>query len=229
MGNKYLEAEKDFRIMLDVFGNIKWAESDDENLLIPYKRLVDIFGDRLGNNLSNDEKKNWIETMIRNSGYSDDIEFNDGVAPFLYVKKPPMTLLDNLKGKYVAASIYPLTNGFASKIHEGIHFLANYGPKRKRIIKNGKDIPLANIMGNFFRFMKNPKILKEIIGITDKERIKNLEQNPFLFNYNEHSNEEHFESGITAANAYFTAKKQGEQAGIDYIINLIEQAQLIRN
>ncbi len=232
MENKYIQAEKALKTWLESFGNIAWAKPNDESLVVPYKKLVDIFGNRLGNNLSDDEKNDWVKTMIRNSGYSEDIEFKNRNPPFLGVSKPPMTISDSKgrgKSYHIATSIYPLKNGFPSKIHEGIHFLSLYGLKRKRIIKNNKDAPLANIMGNFFRFMKHPKYLREIVGITNENEIEFLEQNPFLFKYNEHSDEEHFEAGITAANAYFIAKKQGEQAGINYIINLMEEAMLCKS
>ena len=221
MENKYLELEETFRTLVSLFENITWAKQGDKNLLVPYKKLVDIFGNRLGNNLSNDEKNDLVKTMIRNSGYSNN---SNGCE-----KETPVTLFDSLgrgKNYHVAVCVYPLNAEFSTHMHEGTHFLGKHGAKEKRIIKENKDVPLANIIGTFFKLRKNPENLKEIVGTTDENQVTSLEQNPFLFNYDEHSKEEHFEAGITAAKAYFIAKRQGEKAGINHIVSLMEEAML---
>ena len=143
--------------------------------------------------------------------------------------KPPVTYSGTAKEKgqqfYLAASIYPDNADFPAYCHESIHFLSRYGPKRKRIIK--KDVPLANIIGTFFRLRSNPSELEKIAGTNDREKIRSLQQNPFSLGITEHTDEEHAEAIITAANAYIISEGKDEKEGIDYILNLMREAHLI--
>jgi len=217
-----LKAEEGFRNLLERHGNISWADEGDDKITAPYEKIVDIFG----NSLTSRERKELIKTMTRNSGYSGD--FNRAGV------KPPVTYSgiasENGQRFYLAASIYPDNPDFSvfpAGCHEGIHFLSKYGPKNKRIIK--KDVPLANIIGVFFRLRHAPNDLEKIAGTDDVEKIKFLQQNPFLLGLEEqeHRDEEHFEAIITSANAYIISAEQGERAGIDYILNLMKEANLI--
>ena len=209
MENKYLEAEKLFRSSLDSKGKIAWADPNNPGMNEAYGKLVDIFGEEL----SAGGRSEIVQTMIRNSGYSENVK----------VPYATWRTAEEGRNKYdVAACIYPSTTGLPALIHEGIHFLAHYGPKQERIIL--RDIPLANVLGFFFDIRQNPLELRKTVGIEGIERIKEIASNPFLDPSTDHSVEETWESAITAANAYLMSEQEGEQAGIKYIKSLMSEA-----
>jgi hypothetical protein len=215
---EYLESEIALRKQLEKYGRIRW-DSDEIFMASAYAKLIDIFG----KNISDDSKGKLLETMVRNSGFSED---------FVYRKaKPPVTLWKNGRNE-VSACIYPCQCDNGTYIHEGVHFLANYGPKRKRIIK--QDVPLANILGSFIRLQENPLSELEFLtglhfenGIDDHPFVKlepeNDIMNPFVFEFVEHSEPEITEASLISVAAYQISLKHGEEIAIKFIKEFYQQ------
>lgn len=228
MENGQFEVQKKYRtsIETEVGGKVRWATDKDRSMLDSYKKLVDIFGKKL----SSDEKTNLIEAMQINSGYSDEIISKENKKePTAGITYDEEILYGNEK-HYVAVCIYPSTNVlFPHYCHEGVHFLARYGDKNKRIIK--KDVPLASIVDIFFTLREDPSKLEELCGVKSGLDIMTLaasQQNPFTCRFREHSVKENIAARITAAMAYLISKYEGEGDGAGYILNLMRNAELIK-
>ncbi|MBT7101940.1 hypothetical protein HN935_00325 [archaeon] len=209
MEGNYLEAEKLLRKSIEANGDVSWAAVDNKKMGKAYGKLVDIFG----NELSSGNRQEIVQTMIRNSGYSETAESPETIFT---------TAVDGENQYDVAACVYLPGADLPVFVHEGTHFLAHYGPKAERIIQ--KDIPLANVLEYFFRLRQDPSRLEEITGGVDLKTLRSVAANPFLDDSVEHSNGETREAIITAVNAYAESERHGEQAGIAYIRNLMVES-----
>ncbi|MBS3075224.1 hypothetical protein J4429_02070 [Candidatus Pacearchaeota archaeon] len=148
------ELEK-LREFVGSFGKVDWSDESDKRLAKPYRELVDIFGETLDSR----EKSKLVRIMCENSGFSDDWE--------MYGFRLPITLgmfsgfkievASNLPrfNSPVAAMVYFKETESETFYHEGVHFLSKYGYKSFRLIR--RDVPLAKVIGTFFRLLDNPK------------------------------------------------------------------------
>ncbi len=215
---EYLESEIELRKELEEYGRIRW-DSDKAPMASVYAKLIDIFGE----NISVDSKGKLLETMVRNSGFSDDFVCRKA--------KPPVTLWRNCRNG-IAVCVYPLQCDNGTYIHEGVHFLSHYGSKRNRLIK--QDVPLANILGSFIRLQENPLSELEFLtglhfenGIEDHPFVKlepeNDIMNPFVFEFDEHSEPEIAEASLISIAAYQISLKHGEATAINFIKELYQQ------
>jgi hypothetical protein len=217
MEDKYTRAEIEFRKYIESLGRVRWASPRDTKLLVPYWKLIEVFGE----NLEKDEKDKLLDAMVRNSGYSSTIVFPDGCPP-------PCTyfgVMEEDEEKFeVAACLYRPRGNPWIPYHEGTHFLARHGPKERRIIK--EDIPLAEAMYSFFRLMEDDKYAKRMSKSFPEERALIEALNPFHFRIE--AEEEHLKDGmgwntdmeaqIVGLKAYYMARKaRDERAGIKFL------------
>jgi len=178
MFKTYGNLEASLRKTVENSGNIRWATDSDISMRQHYSRVLDIFLNKT------DDKEIALRTMMRNSGYSDDLKLENGVEP------PVSVWHTGNKDSRVCVCIYPEDleqNDNSTYAHEAVHFLTNYGPKDKRLIK--RDVPLTHIVGEFFRLMDEPKFRKNYEGsIGFSKGIPKRILNPMHFNYDdEHS------------------------------------------
>lgn len=192
---------------------IRWATFRDKKMRQTYSQPINIFGE----NLSDSRKIGLLRTMIRNSGFSED---------YLGIRdKSGISIYGDIDKFQSVVCIYPNQTERGSYMHEGIHFLGNYGFKNKRLIYS--DIPLANVVGDFFYLTDNQSLFKEFVKNGYPKKLNPRDEtkpfNPFLYKFEEHSDEEVAEACKLSLTAYLISRRDGERAGIDFIKKLYEE------
>jgi len=114
----------------------------------------------------------------------------------------------------VSAAIYPTRLDKvdeATYAHEAVHFLAGYGFPKDRLIKT--DVPLPNVIGDFFRLVDDPQYRTNHIGWGALSKsIPRRILNPFHFDYKEHSPEEVIDAGVLSWTLFQIHQKHGEDS-----------------